>query len=50
MSLTHGFSELLCVKHLEEHWKRVGVVPYPHQIKTAENVLKNSSGTSYISR
>lgn len=48
MSLTHGFSELLCVKHLEEHWKRVGVVPYPHQIKTAENVLKNLRGQAIL--
>src|SRR5690554_4333847 len=40
LSLTQGFSELLALEHLSSRWKQVGVVPYPHQIKTAEKVLK----------
>jgi len=44
LSLTHGFSELLCVNHLAQHWQQVGMIPYPHQIKTAEKVLKQMRG------
>lgn len=48
LSLTHGFSELLCVEHLAEHWKHAGVIAYPHQIKTAERVLKELRGQAIL--
>ena len=27
LSLTHGFSQLLCVEHLAQRWKQVGMIP-----------------------
>lgn len=48
LSLTHGFSELLCVSHLAERWQQVGVIPYPHQIKTAEKVLREMRGQAIL--
>lgn len=48
MSLTQGFSQLLCVEHLGERWKQVGVIPYPHQIKTANKVLRDLRGQAIL--
>lgn len=48
LSLTHGFSQLLCVEHLAQRWKQVGMIPYPHQIQTAEKVLKELRGQAIL--
>lgn len=48
LSLTHGFTNLLCTEHLAERWKQVGVIPYPHQIKTAEKVLQEFQGLAIL--
>lgn len=48
LSLTQGFSQLLCLDHLAERWKKVGVIPYPHQIRTVERVLKEMRGQAIL--
>jgi len=48
LSLTQGFSELLCVEHLAQHWQQGGVIPYPHQIKTVERVIKEMRGLAIL--
>lgn len=48
LSLTQGFSKLLALDHLAERWKQVGVIPYPHQIKTAEKVLTELRGQAIL--
>ncbi|MGB4245888.1 MAG: SNF2-related protein [Limnochordia bacterium] len=48
LSLTQGFSELMCVNHLAQHWQQVGVIPYPHQVKTAEKVIKEMRGLAIL--
>ena len=41
-------SQLLAVDHLAERWKQVGVIPYPHQIKTAERVINEMRGQAIL--
>lgn len=48
LSLTHGFSELLCIEHLSHRWNQVGVIPYTHQITTAEKVLRQMRGQAIL--
>ncbi|NLY11935.1 MAG: DEAD/DEAH box helicase [Firmicutes bacterium] len=47
-SLTQNFGRLLCLEHLEERWKRFGVIPYPHQVKTVEKVIKELKGQAIL--
>ncbi|MGE5549548.1 MAG: DEAD/DEAH box helicase [Bacteroidota bacterium] len=48
LSLDPGFGRLICQPHLQEHWKRVGMVPYPHQLETALRVLKQMGGRAIL--
>lgn len=41
-------SQLLALDHLAERWKQVGVIPYPHQIKTAERVINEMRGQAIL--
>lgn len=40
--------ELLCPLHLQEHWSRVGMIPYPHQIDTVHRVLREMRGRAIL--
>jgi len=48
LSLDPGFDQLICEPHLQEHWKRVGMIPYPHQLSTALKVLKDLGGRAIL--
>lgn len=41
-------SQLLALEHLSERWKNVGVIPYPHQIKTAEKIISEMRGQAIL--
>ena len=48
LSLDPGFDRLICEPHLQEHWKRVGMIPYQHQLATALRVLKHMGGRAIL--
>jgi SNF2 family DNA or RNA helicase len=39
---------LLAVEHLQERWAQTGVVPYEHQIRTAERVIHEMQGQAIL--
>ncbi|NMA99939.1 MAG: DEAD/DEAH box helicase [Firmicutes bacterium] len=41
-------SGLLALEHLKERWELTGVVPYPHQIETAERVVHEMQGQAIL--
>jgi len=46
---THGQAPgLLALQHLKERWEQVGVVPYQHQIRTAERVIHELHGQAIL--
>jgi len=48
LSLPPGSTELLAPRHLAEVWRRVGVIPYPHQLETARRVLFEMGGRAIL--
>ena len=48
LSLSPGSTELLTPRHLAEVWRRVGVIPYPHQLETARRVLFEMGGRAIL--
>lgn len=40
--------DLIALEHLKERWKQVGVIPYPHQIKTATRVVFQMHGQAIL--
>ena len=40
LALDPGFDRLLAPIHLQEQWRRAGVIPYPHQLETALRVVR----------
>lgn len=48
LSLSPGSDELLAPRHLAEVWRRVGVIPYPHQLETARRVLFEMGGRAIL--
>lgn len=43
-----GADELLAPTHLAERWRKVGVIPYPHQLETARTVLFDMGGRAIL--
>lgn len=41
-------SELLALEYLKERWQQTGVVPYPHQIQTAQRVVNEMQGQAIL--
>lgn len=41
-------TDLLALEHLADRWKKVGVIPYPHQIKTAQRVINEMRGQAIL--
>ncbi|MGI6148360.1 MAG: DEAD/DEAH box helicase [Firmicutes bacterium] len=41
-------TKLLALEHLADLWKKVGVIPYPHQIKTAERAINEMRGQAIL--
>lgn len=39
---------LMAPEHLSERWEQVGVIPYPHQIATAEKVIHEMQGQAIL--
>jgi len=39
---------LLALEHLKERWQQAGVIPYEHQIKTAERVIHSMHGQAIL--
>ena len=48
LALTPGATELITPRHLAEVWRRVGVIPYPHQLETARRVLFEMGGRAIL--
>lgn len=42
------FSKLIALDYLADRWRQVGVIPYPHQIKTAERVMYEMHGQAIL--
>ncbi|MGE5558395.1 MAG: DEAD/DEAH box helicase [Bacillota bacterium] len=43
-----GDERLLAVEYLRERWRKVGMIPYPHQLKTAHKVLHVMHGRAVL--
>ena len=43
-----GAGELVAPRHLEAHWRRVGVIPYPHQLEAARRALFEMGGRAVL--
>lgn len=39
---------LMALEHLAERWRSAGVIPYPHQIRTAERVIGEMRGRAIL--
>lgn len=48
LSMTNTGEELLCPLHLQEHWIKVGMIPYPHQLQTVQRVLREMRGRAIL--
>lgn len=48
LSLSRGFESLLVLDHLREHWRKCGVIPYPHQIETVQKVISQMRGRAIL--
>lgn len=49
LALTQQQSEeLLALEYLKERWQQTGVVPYPHQIHTAQRVINDMQGQAIL--
>ncbi|MCL6614870.1 MAG: DEAD/DEAH box helicase [Firmicutes bacterium] len=48
LALDPGFDRLLSPIHLQDHWKRVGMIPYPHQLETALRVVREMGGRAIL--
>jgi SNF2 family DNA or RNA helicase len=47
-SLHRGCEDLLVLSHLQEYWRRNGVIPYPHQIETVKKVISQMRGRAIL--
>lgn len=43
-----GPGALKTVKYLQDQWRRVGVIPYPHQLETARRVIEEFGGRAIL--
>lgn len=48
LAMANTGEELLCPLHLQEHWTKVGMIPYPHQIDTVHRVLRQMRGRAIL--
>lgn len=48
LSIVSDSPHLICPVHLASHWKSVGVIPYPHQLDTAQRVIHNMDGRAIL--
>ncbi|MGQ9779941.1 MAG: DEAD/DEAH box helicase [Bacillota bacterium] len=47
LSLAPGL-DLLTPLYLGEHWRRIGMIPYPHQLETARKVIREMGGRALL--
>lgn len=40
--------QLIALDHLQECWKKEGIIPYPHQLNTARRVIRELSGQAIL--
>jgi SNF2 family DNA or RNA helicase len=45
---TKGWEDLHCHRSLGEHWRKVGVVPYPHQLDVLKTVVQKMHGRAIL--
>ncbi|NMB16235.1 MAG: DEAD/DEAH box helicase [Firmicutes bacterium] len=43
-----GWQDLHCPRSLGEHWRKAGVVPYPHQLNTLKTVVQQMHGRAIL--
>lgn len=43
-----GSTDLLAPQYLADQWRRVGVIPYPHQLETARRVVHEMAGRAIL--
>jgi SNF2 family DNA or RNA helicase len=43
-----GGQDLHCPRNLGEHWRKVGVIPYPHQLNTLKTVVHKMHGRAIL--
>lgn len=48
LSLDPGLDRLLTLEVMGEHWKRIGLTPYPHQMETVKRVLREMRGRAIL--
>lgn len=48
LCLDPGFDRLLTVELLEDHWRRIGMSPFPHQIETVRRVITEMRGRAIL--
>ncbi|MGI6038128.1 MAG: DEAD/DEAH box helicase [Limnochordia bacterium] len=39
---------LRCPRHLEHHWRQIGVIPYPHQLAALDKVVNRMRGRAIL--
>ncbi len=43
-----GANDLIAPRHLAELWRRIGVIPYPHQLEAARRILFEMGGRAIL--